>query len=85
MESSWSLPGLPYETDLRVLKIQREEIESARSDTVYIKSAALFFCATRQDALNRNEAATVKLVNSLPEGNRKTSTNCMNKQVSFRC
>jgi hypothetical protein len=66
MPSQAGLPGLPRETDLRMLKIQRDEIESARSDTVYIRSSALFFRSTRAEAIELNEAATVQLVNSLP-------------------
>jgi len=76
------LPGLPLETNLRVLKIQREEMESARSNTVWVKLGALFFRTTKEDALEQNEAATVRLVNSLPGAKPKSKERAA-KQVTF--
>lgn len=76
------LPALPREADLRVLKIQREEIESARSGVVYAKSSALFFRTTREEALRRNEAATVHLVNSLPSA-KSVGVGGAGKRVTF--
>jgi hypothetical protein len=83
MSAGAGLPALPRETDLRVLKIQREEIESARSDIVYAKSSALFFRTTRAEALRRNEAATVHLVNSLPPAASKGAS-AAGKRVTSR-
>ena len=58
MPSTSQLPARPRDTDLRLLQIQREELQSARSDVVYVKSGALFFRSTRAEALAQNAAAT---------------------------
>ena len=58
MPSTSQLPARPRDTDLRLLQIQREELQSARSDVVYVRSGALFFRSTRAEALAQNAAAT---------------------------
>mmetsp|Transcript_13344 Transcript_13344/g.44925 ORF Transcript_13344/g.44925 Transcript_13344/m.44925 type:complete len:84 (-) Transcript_13344:175-426(-) len=58
MPSTSQLPARPRDTDLRLLQIQREELLSARSDVVYVRSGALFFRSTRAEALAQNAAAT---------------------------